>query len=74
MILLIILSCGHSGFMNDKAKDEPATPIGDLFHKNMKNLSGHYKDNIDADIVNLKDFGHISTMTGDYVFNICKNC
>ena len=74
LILLIILSCGLSDFKNDKAKDEPMKPIGDFFHKTMKNLSGHYKENIDADIFNLKDFGHISTMTGDYVFNICKNC
>ena len=74
LILLIIMSCGLSGFKNDKAKDEPTKPIGDLFHKNMKNLSGHYKDKIDADIVNLKDFGHISAMNGVYVFNICKNC
>jgi len=74
LILLIILSCGLSGFKSDKAKDEPMKPIGDLFHKNMKNLSGHYKDKIDADIVNLKDFGHISAMNGVYVFNICKNC
>ena len=74
LILFIFLSYGLSGFKNDKATDEPAKPIGDLFHKNMKNLSGSYKDNIDDDIANLKDFGHISTMTGDFVFNVCKNC
>ena len=74
LILLIILSYGLSGFKNDKAEDEPTKPIGDLFHKTMKNLSGHYKDNIDDDISNLKDFGHVSAMTGIYVFNICKNC
>ena len=72
LILFIFLSYGLSGFKNDKATDEPAKPIGDLFNKTMKNISGHYKANIDADIVNLKDFGHISTMTGDYVFNICN--
>ena len=74
MILLIILSYGLSGFKNDKAEDEPTKPIGDLFHKSMKNLSGHYKDNIDDDIVNLKDFGHISAMTGDFIFNVCRTC
>ena len=33
--------------------DEPAMPIGDILNKNMKNICGHYKANIDDDIVNL---------------------
>ena len=74
LILFIFLSCGLSGFKNDKATDEPAKPIGDLFHRTMENLNGNYKDNIDADIANLKDFGHVSRMNGDFAFNVCKNC
>ena len=73
-IFVIFLSCGILEIKNDKATDEPAMPIGDILNKNMKNICGHYKANIDDDIVNLKDFGHISAMTGMYVFNICKNC
>ena len=63
LIFLIILSNGLSCFGDDKAKDEPAKPIGDLFHNKMKNLSKNYKDNIDDDIARLKDFGHISTIS-----------
>ena len=74
MIFLIILSYRLSCFKNDKAKDEPAKPIGDYFHIEMKNISENYKDNIDDDIAHLKNFGHISTMTGEFVFNVCKNC
>ena len=73
-ILFIFLSCGLLRFKNDKATDEPAMPIGDLFHKTMENLNGNYKDNIDADIANLKEFGHVSRMNGDFSFIICKNC
>ena len=40
----------------------------------MKAINKNYKDNIDDDISNLKDFGHVYAMTGIYVFNICKNC
>ena len=72
--LFIFLSCGLIGFKNDKATYEPAMPIGDLFHRNMENLNGNYKDNIDADIANLKDFGYVSKMNGDFAFNGCKNC
>ena len=61
---LTILIYGFSYFKNDKAKDEPAKPIGDFFHNKMKHISENYKDNIDEDIAHLKDFGHISTMNG----------
>ena len=40
----------------------------------MENLNGNYKDNIDADIANLKDFGHVSKMNGDFSFIVCKTC
>ena len=73
-ILVIFLNGGILGFTKDKARDEPAKPIGDLFHKIMENLNGNYKDNIDADIANLKDFGHVSKMNGDFSFIVCKTC
>ena len=58
----------------DKAEDRLAEPIGYVFIRNMKAINKNYKDNIDDDICNLKDFRHVSTMTGDFVFNICKDC
>ena len=58
----------------DKAEDTPVEPIGDLFINKMKTIYNNYKDNIDEDIANLRNFGHISTMTGEFVFNVCKNC
>ena len=58
----------------DKAEDRPAEPIGDLFINRMKTINNNYKDNNDEDIAHLRNFGHISTMTGEFVFNICKNC
>ena len=72
-ILVIFLTGGILGFAKDKATDEPAKPIGDLILI-MENLNGNYKDNIDADIANLKDFGHVSRMNGEFTFNVCKNC
>ena len=59
---------------SDKAKDEPADPKGDLFLNKMKTINTNYKDDIEKDITNLSDFGHISAMNGDFVFNNCKNC
>ena len=53
-ILVIFLNGGILGFTKDKATDEPAKPIGDLFHEIMENLNGNYKDNIDADIACLR--------------------
>ena len=58
----------------DKAEDRPAEPIGDLFINKMKTINNNYKDNIDEDIMHLSNFGHISTMSGDFVFNVCKEC
>ena len=74
-ILVIFLNGGILGYSKDKATDEPAEPIGDLLQRNiMENLNGNYKDNIDADIANLKDFGHVSKMNGDFSFIVCKTC
>ncbi len=40
----------------------------------MKTINRNYKDNIDEDIKQLEKYGHISAMSGDFVFNHCKNC
>ena len=45
LIFLIILSNGLTCFGDDKAEDELVTPIGDIFHINMKNIKANYKDN-----------------------------
>ena len=71
IFLAILLNWGIS---EDKAADEQATPIGDILQSNMEAINANYKDNIDADIANLKDFGHISRMNGDFSFFICKSC
>ena len=63
--LAILLNWGIS---EDKAADEQATPIGDILQSTMEAINANYKDNIDADIANLKDFGHISRMNGDFSF------
>ena len=43
---LIILSCELSYFENDKAKDEPAKPIGDFLHDKMKTMNENCKDDM----------------------------
>ena len=60
---LTILIYGFSYFKNDKAKDEPAKPIGDYFHNKMKTINENYKDNIDEDIANLRNFGHLENLS-----------
>ena len=59
---------------SDKAKDEPADPKGDLFLNKMKTINTNYKDDIEEDITHLGNYGHISALSGDFVFNHCKNC
>ena len=44
LIFLIILSYGISNFEKDKAKDEPAKPIGDHFLNKMMNINEDCKD------------------------------
>ena len=57
----------------DKAEDRPAEPIGDYFIDKMKTINNNYKDNIEEDILHLSNFGHISPMSGDYVFNVAAD-
>ncbi len=58
----------------DKAKDRPAEPIGDYFLKKMKTINKNYKDDIEDDIRNWREFGHFSAQNGDFIFKHCKNC
>ena len=69
---LIILICGLSYFGNDKAKDEPAKPIGDFFHDKMRTINENYDDDVVIGI--FRKFGHFSAQSGEFVFNKCKNC
>ena len=40
----------------------------------MKTINNNYKDNIEEDITHLGKYGHISALSGDFVFNLCRNC
>ena len=40
----------------------------------MKTINENYKDNIEDDIKDLGKYGHIHALSGDFVFNHCKNC
>ena len=55
---LIILSIGLSYFGNDKAKDEPAKPMGDFFHNKMKTINEDCKDDSEAVIEFFRKNGH----------------
>ena len=70
-ILAILLNWG---ILKDRAADEQAKPTGDILQNTMETINANYKANIDADIANLKDFGHISKMNGDFSFIVCKSC
>ena len=59
---------------NDKAKGKPAEPNGDIILDKMKTINENYKDNIEDDIKDLGKYGHIHALSGDFVFNHCKNC
>ena len=73
-ILVISLNWGIFGNLEDRAADEQAKPTGDFLQSTMEQINANYKDNIDADIANLKDFGHVSKMNGDFSFIVCKTC
>ena len=53
-IFLIIFLSGvlYLDRKSDKAKDEPAKPIGDYFLNKMKTINKNYKDDIEDDIRN----------------------
>ena len=44
------------------------------FLTKMKTININYKDDIEEDITHLGVFGHISALSGDFVFDHCKYC
>ena len=74
LIFLIILSYGISNFKKDKAKDEPAKPIGDHFLNKIKNMNEYSKEDMEQLIRFFRQYGHFLAQNGDFEFNHCKNC
>ena len=59
------MSCGLSYFENDKAKDEPAKPMGDFFHNKMKTINEDCKDGSEKQVIGyFRNLGHFSAQSG----------
>ena len=79
LIFLIILSYGISNFKKDKAKDEPAKPIGDHFLNKINNMNENCNEDMEKVIGFFRKNGHFSEWFGlgkcrDFIFNKCEKC
>ena len=68
------MSYGISNFKKDKAKDEPAKPIGDHFLNKINNMNEISNEDMEKVIGFFRKNGHFSAQSGEFELNQCKNC